>query len=185
VYEGADAQQTGWLQFACREAVLYDDKDQPYDYETRPSAPIAGQPERLQWGKPTAPKWHLDARSTDYPFYESPGGQEAGGAHVTLANTTAIYDLPDAGTIVQRAAFSRDPRPAKLVERVKLHSYLVRGMEVLYENLVVVEFTSHGPKEAAARNNVAGVGSETGRIQTVHHEALVRRFPAWSFYPRR
>jgi hypothetical protein len=35
------------------------------------------------------------------------------------------------------------------------------------------------------RNNVAGVGGETGRIQTRHHEALVRRFPAWAFYPRR
>ncbi len=184
VYEGADAQETGWLQFACREAVMYDDKDQPIGYETSPSAPIAGQPERLRWGTPQDPKWHLDARSAEFPFYESPGAQDSG-AHVTIANTTAIYDLPDAGTIVQRAAFSRDPRPAKLVERVKLHSYLVRGMEVLYENLVIVEFTSHSARETPARNNVAGVGAETGRILPVHHEALVRRFPAWTFYARR
>ena len=185
VYEGPDAQETGWLQFACREAVMYDDKDQPIGYETRPTAAIAGQPERLRWGTPQDPKWHLDARSTEFPFYESPGSQDVGGAHVTIANTTAIYDLPDPGLPVMRSAFSNDPRPAKLVERVKLHSYLVRGMEVLYENLVIVEFTSHGPRDTPARNNVAGVGGEVGRILPVHHEALVRRFPDWTFYARR
>lgn len=185
VYEGADAQQTGWLQFACREAVLFDDKDQAYDFETRPTASIAGQPETLQWGTPMNPKWHLDARSTEYPFYESGDAQTTSGAHVTIANINAVYDFPDPGTKVQRVAFSRDPRPAKLVERVKLHSYLVRGMEVLYENLMFVEFTSHGPADAPARDNKAGVGNETGRIQTIHHEALMRRFPAWNFYPRR
>jgi len=186
VYEGPDAQQTGWLQFACREAVMYDDKDQPIGYETRPTAPIKGQPETLHWGTPTDPHWHLDAQSTDYPFYESPDAQTGkSGAHVTTVDTTAIYDLPDPGTKVQRVAFSNDPRPAKLVERVKLHSYLVRGMEVLYENLVIVEFTSHGPADAPVRNNVAGVGGEVGRILPVHHEALVRRFPDWTFYARR
>lgn len=186
VYEGPDAEQTGWLQFACREAVMYDDKDQPIGYETRPTAPIAGQPERLRWGTPQDPKWHLDAQSTDFPFYESRDSQSGkSGAHVTTPNTTAIYDLPDPGLPVMRSAFSNEPRPAKLVERVKLHSYLVRGMEVLYENLVIVEFTSHGPRDAPVRNNVAGVGGEVGRILPMHHEALVRRFPDWTFYARR
>src|ERR1044072_5109390 len=62
VYEGADAQETGWLQFACPQAVLSDDKAQPIGSETRPTGPSMGQPEALHWGTPTDPKWHLDAQ---------------------------------------------------------------------------------------------------------------------------
>jgi hypothetical protein len=71
------------------------------------------------------------------------------------------------------------------VERVKLHSYLVRGIEVLYENLVVVEFTSFSARDTPARKNVVGVGHEVGRLMPVHYEALIRRFPDWTFYARR
>jgi hypothetical protein len=185
-YEGADAPSTGWLQFACREAEKFDAKGGSLGFVTGVTHSIAGQAEPLKWGTPQAPHWHIDARSPDAPFYESVDPVEGdAGAHVTTKDTTAIYDIPDPGLRVLGSAFSSEPKPAKLVERVKLHSYLVRGMEVLYENLVIVEFTAFHRNDTPQRKNIAGVGNETGRLIPIHNEALLRRFPAWNFYARR
>jgi hypothetical protein len=57
-------------------------------------------------------------------------------------------------------------------------------MDVLYENDVVVEFTSRNAKDPPVRKNLAGVGGETTRLLKEHYEALLRRFPAWTFYRR-
>jgi hypothetical protein len=185
IYEGADAPRTGWLQFAARECVKYDAKGKAFGYETSVTAQIAGQKkEPLRWGTPVSPWWHIDARSDDVPFYEAvPTGGRSGGAHDAWPKRTAIYDAPDPAPVVVRKAFEDDDT-AQVVERVLLHSYLVRGMDVLYENDVVVEFTSRNAKDPPVRKNLAGVGGETTRLLKEHYEALLRRFPAWTFYRR-
>jgi len=186
VYEGADAPNTGWLQFACRDAEGLDARGDHLGWVTGISAPIAGQPGRIHWEKPENARWHVDAKSTEVPFYESKNAEgRSSGQHITGPTTTAIYDLPDPGLPAARAGFAKKPRAAKVVERVRLHSYLVRGMEVLYENSMVVEFTYFGPSDAPQRQNLAGTGGVVGSLLPVHHEALLSRFPAWTFYARR
>ncbi len=185
-YEGADAPNTGWLQFGCRDAEGLDARGDHLGWVTGISAPITGQPGRIHWEKPENARWHVDAKSTEVPFYESKNAEtRSSGQHITQPTRTAIFDRPDPGLPAVRAGFAKKPRAAKVVERVRLHSYLVRGMEVLYENSMVVEFTYFGPGDAPQRQNLAGTGGVVGSLLPVHHEALLSRFPAWTFYARR
>lgn len=182
VYQGAEAPNTGWLQFGAREAEMFDATNGSLGFETSVTAPIKGQPERLRWSKPSAQWWHIDA-GVDNPFYEGVRQQGNSGAHSTSPTETAIFDRPDPGTVAVRAAF-KNKGVAKVVERVKLHAYLVRGMSVLYENLVIVEFTSFTKNDAPQRRNIAGRGGEVTRLLPEHDDALLRRFPTWRFYRR-
>jgi hypothetical protein len=38
--------------------------------------------------------------------------------------------------------------------------------------------------DPATRRNIAGGGGAAAKLLPEHHEALARRFPAWTFYAR-
>jgi hypothetical protein len=190
-YEGADAAQTGWLQFIAHEAEMFDAKGTSLDFEKDTPTEAEGQSEKREWGTTAAPIWALDALSDVAPFYEAKAekGPTAGqsGGHDTSPSQTAIYDAPNFPAKVARAALARDPDGGKVDHvalRLRFHLYLVRGMAVLYENTMVVEFVARrGDTAAPAAKNTAGKGATASKLQSEHFDALVRRFPKWSFYP--
>ena len=77
-------------------------------------------------------------------------------------------------------------KQVKRVEvRARFHQYLVRGMEVLFENGVLVqEVYTAAPSAggAGARTNIELGGGAASKIAPEHYQALVRRFPQYTFY---
>jgi hypothetical protein len=73
---------------------------------------------------------------------------------------------------------------ASVVVRLRFYDYLVRGMDVLYANTMTVEFRLASKAGGATRRNTAGAGGAASKLLPEHHEALVRRFPAWTLYAR-
>jgi hypothetical protein len=57
-------------------------------------------------------------------------------------------------------------------------------MDVLYENTMTTEFRLGSKTGNPVRNNTAGPGGVASKLRPEHYEALVRRFPAWTFYAR-
>jgi hypothetical protein len=193
-YQGADARQSGWIQFLAREAEKYDARGASLGFETGVVTYAANQNEPRHWGTSRNPYWTVDTAGDDAPFYAAPTtvphpGTPIGSAFMHTASPiqSAMWDRPDANREVLDAAFSTSFWEAdvrRVVMRFKFHDYLVRGMEVLYENTMTVELTVVGRAAAApVRHNIPGPGLPVARMRAAHHRALIRRFPRWSFYP--
>jgi hypothetical protein len=73
---------------------------------------------------------------------------------------------------------------ASVVVRMRFHDYLVRGMDVLYENTMTTELRLTSKAGSPTRKNTAGAGGAASKLRPEHYEALARRFPAWTFYAR-
>jgi hypothetical protein len=75
----------------------------------------------------------------------------------------------------------------RVEHRVRFHEYLVRANQVLYENTMLVTFTYTSDPGAGgtapAPTNKSGTGTTASAIRDEHFRALLRRFPAWGFYP--
>ena len=75
----------------------------------------------------------------------------------------------------------------RVEHRVRFHEYLVRANQVLYENTMLVTFTYTSDPGAGgtapAPTNKSGTGTVASAIRDEHFRALLRRFPAWGFYP--
>lgn len=75
----------------------------------------------------------------------------------------------------------------RVEHRVQFHEYLVRANEVLYHNTMTVTFTYTSDPGASgtapAPTNKSGTGAVASTIRDEHFRALLRRFPAWGFYP--
>ena len=114
--------------------------------------------------------------------------QEAGnsktgksGAHIGWRDRPAIFDRPDSVPPVAATAFGR---PSRVVQRIRVHDYLVWGMEVFHQNTVVVESEFTSPSATPAPKNITGPGAAAASVRAEHHAALLRRFPDWTFYRR-
>ena len=190
-YVGNDAANTGWLQFLTRECEMFDKKGKSAGFETSIETQASGQSEKRKWGTATQPYWTIDTTGTA-PFYEAPNAAGNSFAHTAAPNRTEIYDRPDLPWPVTNAAFDEelddddyvDGKVDHVVVRLKFHDYLVRGMDVLYENTITVEWKLASKRATATRTNTAGSGAAVSKLRPEHHEALVRRFPDWSFYAR-
>ena len=190
-YEGDDAPNTGWIQFLAPEAEVLDASGGRLGFETSVKTLFAGHDQPVPWGTTKEPKWSIDGEGDTAPFYEAASTREhpdsfagASGGHTTLPRQTAMYDRPTPAKAVVAAALKWDDA-ASVVVRMRFHTYLVRGMDVLYENDLVVEFTPLrrvADVDGAGRNNLAGTGRLTGRMSRAHFEALTRKFPRWTFY---
>ena len=191
-YQGTDAEKTGWLQFLAREAEMFDSKGKSAGFETSVETTAANQPEKRKWGTPANPYWTIDTAGNTAPFYEAPNAAGTSFAHTTAPTRTEIYDRPALNFEVTNAAFDQeldddefeDGKVALVVVRLKFHDYLVRGMDVLYANTMTVEFRLTSKTGTPTRTNTAGRGAAASKLAPEHHEALVRRFPDWSFYAR-
>jgi len=84
---------------------------------------------------------------------------------------------------VVNKAFDED-KTAKVVVRMRFHSYLVRGIQVLYENDLVVQWTLSSPSDDPdrTRDNQPGKGRQASALSREHHDALVDKFPNGSVY---
>ncbi len=193
-YQGTDAARTGWLQFLTREAEKFDASGNSLGFETATVTHASGQAEPRRWGTPSAPQWTVDTMGGAAPFYPSPTtaavqGQPAGagGAHTVSASRSAMWDLPAPNPTVLNACFAApaagQPATARVVMRFKFHDYLVRGPEVLYENTVTVAYTATSAAAVTGPVNTAGAGATASRISTPHYQALIRRFPEWTYLP--
>ena len=121
----------------------------------------------------------------------SPAANPAGGQ-------TMMVDGPSSPVRYVHDAFARSTRAGswgsavarrvKRVEhRVRFHEYLVRANQVLYENTMLVTYTYTSDPGASgtapAPTNKSGTGAVASAIRDEHFRALLRRFPAWGFYP--
>jgi hypothetical protein len=191
-YQGADAEKTGWLQFLAREAEMFDSKGKSAGFETSVETMATGQPEKRKWGTTAKPYWTIDSAGGNAPFYEAPDASGSAFANTASPTKTEIYDRPELNRAVTNAAFDNeldeddfeDGKVAAVVVRLRFHDYLVRGMDVLYANTMTVEFRLTARNGTPTRTNTAGRGAAASKLLPEHHEALVRRYPAWSFYAR-
>lgn len=192
-YTGADALRTGWLQFISMEAEKFDKSKNHRGWVTSVKTQFQGKPETFSWGTDKSPVWYLDSATGNAPFYgaeatKAVAGRSAGdsGAHVSTVKEETIFDRPTVDPAVVAEAF-KDHDVAKLVVRLKFHDYLVRGMDVLYENTMTVEFpiTSASQDPTAGRNNQPGTGRPASALAAEHYWALVAKYPKWGFYAHR
>jgi hypothetical protein len=191
-YEGDDAPNTGWIQFFAPEAEVFDAAGNSLGFETSVKSTFSGQEKPVPWGTKDDPAWSLDGEGDTAPFYEAAATKEhpgsyvgASGGHTSLPKQTAMYDRPTPDKRVVGAALKRDDA-ASVVVRMRFHTYLVRGMEVLYENDIVVEFAPLrrlAEVDNVDRTNTPGHGHVTSRMSRKHFEALLRKLPRWTFYP--
>jgi hypothetical protein len=190
-YQGPDAQKTGWIQFLAREAERFDTDNTSLGFvDTETTA--SGQAEPRKWSTHDNPYWTIDTFGGAAPFYDAPstvavGGGAVGdrGGHETEPAHTMMLDRPDINTTAQKEAFDVgffDTDPAYVIMRLRFHDYLVRGNQVLYENTITVSWKLASKTDAPARTTTAGAGGTTSKMHNEHYKALVRRFPAWSFY---
>ncbi|MEA2310507.1 MAG: hypothetical protein QOE28_475 [Solirubrobacteraceae bacterium] len=190
-YQGANAQTTAWLQFLAREAEMFDSDGNSTGF-VHTETTAAGQAEARRWSTHDSPYWTIDTFGGAVPFYDAPsttavGGGSVGdrGAHDTSAAHTQMMDEPAINTIAQADAFDVWPwedAPDHVMMRLRFHDYLVRGNEVLYENTMTVTWRLTSATDTPRRTNTAGTGATTDKLHTAHYQALIRRFPAWSFY---
>jgi hypothetical protein len=193
-YQGADAERTGWLQFLTREAEKFDASGTSLGYETSVVTFAQGQAEERHWGTAAAPQWTIDTMGGIAPFYASPTtaavrGASVGseGAHTTSPAQAAMWDQPGPNQEVLNACFASPgyfgTATARVVMRFRFHDYLVRGPEVLYQSTMTVTYTATSATAVSGPVNTAGPSGQASSLRREHYEALVRRFPAWTFYP--
>jgi hypothetical protein len=191
-YQGADADKTGWLQFVSRECEMFDGRGNSAGFETSIETEATNQPGKRKWSSDKARYWDLDTAGDLQPFYEATSSAGNYFASTTSPTKTEIYDRPAFARVVTNAAFDEDldedvhpgGNVASVVLRMRFHDYLVRGMDVLYENTMTTEFRLASKTGNPIRKNTAGAGGAASKLRAEHHEALVRRFPAWTFYAR-
>jgi hypothetical protein len=215
-YQGADAQNTGWVQFISREMERFDAATggNSLGFVTPATLTHLGQPETIRYGTPAAPDWHVDTFSDNMPFYEAttsssppagflPAGSgatrvvqpstPASGGAAALPGQTAMVDRP--GSVPSHVDSAFAPVPAGLVgttavrrveSRCRFTTYLVRGMSVLYKNTMLVTdtyTTAPASGGAAVRSNTAGAGGACAAFEPPHYQALIRRFPRFTYFP--
>ena len=192
-YEGDAAPDTGWIQFIAPEAERFDAAGRSLGFVTDRTTMFSGHEVPVPWGTTASPVWSLDGEGDTAPFYEAkatkakPGSYAgASGSHITWPKRTAMFDRPTVDPKIVKAAFGEDDT-ARVVVRLRFHAYLVRRMEVLYANTMTVEFplASARTDPEGTRRNIAGQGRAVTAISKEHHEALVKRFPGFGFYPQR
>lgn len=192
-YSGPDAPRTGWLQFMSLEAEMLDKNHHHIDWVTDVETQYEGKKETLRWGTDTHPIWYLDTSGSKAPFYgaeltEDRAGRSAGTSSTYISNerTATLLDRPTVDKNVVKRAFENDD-VAELIIRMKFHDYLVRGMDVLYENTMTVEFpVTRGQADPnAGRSMTPGTGTASSGLAPEHHKALVDMFPNWGFYASR
>jgi hypothetical protein len=191
-YQGADADKTGWLQFASRECEMFDRRGNSAGFETSIETEATSQPGKRKWSSDKARFWDLDTAGDLQPFYEATSTAGNYFASTTTPNKTEIYDRPAFARVITNAAFDEDldedvhpgGKVASVVLRMRFYDYLVRGMDVLYENTMTTEFTLTSKAGNPTRKNTAGAGGAASKLRPEHYEALARRFPAWTFYAR-
>jgi hypothetical protein len=218
-YQGADAQDTGWIQFISREIERFDDPSGGRSLGFYvPSGTILhlGQPEAIRYGTATKPVWYTDTFSNTLPFYESPVtgpappawaqpvGTRGGNisqpsqpavagphGHPPVPGQTTMIDNP--GMVAAHVDEAFGPtgweilgiRVKRVEVRARFHQYLVRGMDVLYQNGVLVqEVYTTAPKAGGkgARTNIELGGGAASKMAPEHYQALIRRFPQYTFY---
>jgi hypothetical protein len=186
---GAQAPNTGWVQFIAIEIESFDEDGDSLGFETSPNLPaaVAGFP--ITPSEPGSYKWYVDTLGANAPFYEAPtagGGPGSGGAHQTTPNMTAMYDRPSSDPNVVNAMFARR-KVKKVVERERFHDYLVRGMDVLYRSELYVRFEwTAAPGVGAAdppRLNVPVYSGKVDRMLPDQYANLISRYPAHSYFP--
>lgn len=187
-YEGPDARSTDWLLFFAPEAERYDVHGNSLGFETEIESHFQGKDRATSWGTTKEPRWTLDGEGDEAPFYEAANTQarQPGGAHTTTDSTTAMFDHPTVDQRVVNEAF-REDGTAQVVVRMRFHAYLVRGIQVLYENDLTVEWTLNSPSDdpEPTRTNKPGKGRPASALSREHHAALVDKFPQWSVYATR
>jgi hypothetical protein len=192
-YTGADSLRTGWLQFISMEAETFDKAGNHSDWVTSVETQFQGKPQKFSWGTDKTPIWYLDSATGNAPFYGADStvdvaDRSAGdsGSHISTVKEATIFDRPTVDPRVVAKAFDDDD-VAKLVVRLKFHDYLVRGMDVLYENTMTVEFPISSAKgdPNAGRKNKPGTGRPASALAAEHYKALVEKYPKWGFYAHR
>jgi hypothetical protein len=191
-YQGADADKTGWLQFVSRECEMFDRRGNSAGFETSIETEATNQPGKRKWSSDKARFWDLDTAGDLQPFYEATSTAGNFFASTTSPTKTEIYDRPAFARVITNAAFDEDldedvhpgGKVASVVLRMRFYEYLVRGMDVLYENTMTTEFTLTSKTGNPTRKNTAGAGGAASKLRPEHYEALARRFPAWTFYAR-
>jgi hypothetical protein len=215
-YAGEDAQETGWVQFISREIERFDapTAGASLGYAALGSLTHLGQPETINYGTHLAPEWHVDTFSDNLPFYEAttsstppawalgagqgaarrvqPSTPASGGTPAVPGETTMI-DRPGNSPADVETSFAPivggdgGTTAVKRVEaRCRFAVYLVRGMNVLYKNTMVVTDTYTAAPSAGgapARTNVPGPGGTAASFELDHYRALIRRFPKFTYFP--
>ncbi|MCW3064153.1 MAG: hypothetical protein JWN32_1325, partial [Solirubrobacterales bacterium] len=141
--------------------------------------PAWAQPVGTRGGNISVPDTPATPASPGHPATAAVGGQ------------TTMIDNP--GTVASHvtAAFApvtvpgtAAPKPVLRVEaRARCHESLVRGQEFLYEHTVVVPVPSTSAAGAAPLDNPPGAGGAANKLRTPHYQALIRRFPQFTYFP--
>jgi hypothetical protein len=189
-YQGAQAQQTGWIQFIARNIEKFDASGTSLGFHPGTWTPSGQGPRTLS--TTAAPIWYLDTLSNQMPFYESPltaaaGGAAAAGGHQTGPTQTAMYDAPGAPQALVSAAFGA-PNVKRVKARAVFESYLVRGMDVLSKSTMTVEWdypVAPGAAGFVAPSPVQTPGATTypGKITSAQFNSIVARFPTFAYLP--
>ncbi len=184
-YEGADAQQTGWIQFIARNIEKRDDKDASLGFHTG-NWSGEGQNAR-KFSTPSAPVWHLDTLSDQAPFYEAASKAAGGGqgASEITARKTVMFDAPGGGAALVAPMFT-DPKVKKVISRVQFDTYLVKEMQVLRHETITVTFEFDAAQAAAgdpgAKNTHTG-GGPVSSLPADRYKAMTQRFPKFAYLP--
>jgi hypothetical protein len=166
---------------------MFDAKGKTLGFETDIETHFQGKKRPTPWGTTKDPRWTLDGEGDVAPFYEAANTQtHSSGAHTTTDKQTAMFDHPTVDKAVVNKAFAEDDT-AQVIVRMRFHAYLVRGIQVLYENDLTVQWTlsSRSDDPERTRDNQPGKGRPATALSREHHDALVDKFPNWSVYPTR
>jgi hypothetical protein len=184
-YEGADAQQTGWVQFIARNVEKFDAADASLGFQ--PGTWSGSGQNARTLSTPDAPIWHLDTLSDQAPFYEAaskaPGGRQ--GESDISPTRTAMFDAPTGASTIVAPLFA-DPHVKTVRSRVMFDTYLVKEMQVLRHETVTVEFVfdaaQAGRGDPAAKNRHTG-GGAVDRLPADRYKAMTARFPTFAYLP--
>jgi hypothetical protein len=184
-YEGADAQQTGWIQFIARNLEKFDAADASLGFH--PGAWSGSGQNVRTLSTADAPIWHLDTLSDQAPFYEAaskaPGGRR-GESDITPTRT-AMFDAPTGVSTIVAPLFA-DPHVKTVRSRVMFDTYLVKEMQVLRHETVTVEFLFDAAQarrgDPPAKNRHTG-GGAVDRLPADRYRAITARFPTFSYLP--
>ena len=183
-YQGANAAQTGWLQFIAIELEMFDASGASLGFDVGRDLPAPGY--RILTSRPGAHRWYLDSIGASAPFYDSPRADGAAGVHQNGPSQTEMHDRPGSDPTVVADLFTR-PNVARVVERERFHDYLVRGMEVLFRSELYVQFVwTSAPGPGAGdppRTHVPVSQGPASSITTGQHQELIRRHPSYGYLP--
>ncbi len=198
-YQGPNAQSVGWIQFLEREAEKFDSDGTSLGFDTSAHYYAQGQAEERHFGSPDKPAWTVDTVGGALPYYDSPStaaisGGAAGAAGVSDASAAqqAMWDMPGPHAEVALPAFKHAffaPDVAKVIIRMRFVQYMTNGQAVVMKTAMTVTWTydeakaklEAGGGAGVARVNTPGAAVAYTKIDPEHYEALVRRFPRYTF----